>query len=264
VRASTDFLTGLANREAFRSELEAIMASADQQETLSVVCVDLDDFKDVNDRLGHAAGDDLLVAVARRLQSAVRPGDIVARLGGDEFAVLLIGVSDVVTSQLVADRIVAAMAESIEVLGERIHIGASVGLAAARQDSDPDSLMVEADVAMYIAKSLGKNRVEHYDVTLHETISAHQALKVDLFAAAARNELVLEYQPIVDLDAGDVAAVEALVRWQHPVRGLLPPSAFIGIAEESGAILSVGACSKPRRDSSPTGSAATDRSSLCR
>ncbi|MEY2449012.1 MAG: hypothetical protein QOH79_2488 [Acidimicrobiaceae bacterium] len=241
VRASTDSLTGLANRGAFRSELEATIANAERAgEPLAVLFVDLDDFKDVNDRLGHAAGDELLVEVARRLQSAIRPGDVVARLGGDEFAVLLAGVSDVATSQMVAERIVAAMAESIELLGERVRVSASVGFAAAGIESDPDSLMVEADVAMYTAKSLGKNRVERYNATLHETVIEHQALKAGLFAAAARDELVLDYQPIVDLTTGTVDGVEALVRWQHPVQGLLPPSVFIGIAEDSGAILSIG------------------------
>jgi EAL domain-containing protein (putative c-di-GMP-specific phosphodiesterase class I) len=132
------------------------------------------------------------------------------------------------------------MAEPIELLGERVRVSASVGLAAAGIESDPDSLMVEADVAMYTAKSLGKNRVERYDATLHETVIEHQGLKAGLFAAPARDELVIDYQPIVDLATGTVDGVEALVRWQHPVRGLLPPSAFIGIAEDSGAILSIG------------------------
>ncbi|MEY2431471.1 MAG: hypothetical protein QOC92_1196 [Acidimicrobiaceae bacterium] len=241
VRASTDSLTGLANRGAFRSELEATITGGDQrQEPVAVLFVDLDDFKDVNDRLGHAAGDELLVAVARRLQRAVRPGDVVSRLGGDEFAVLLAGVSDIATSQMVAERIVAAMAEPIELLGEPVRIGASVGLAESRNDSDPDSLMVEADVAMYTAKGLGKNRAERYDVTLHETVIEHQALKADLSAAASRDELVVDYQPIVDLTTGRVEALEALVRWQHPTRGLLPPSAFIAIAEDTGAIVSIG------------------------
>jgi diguanylate cyclase (GGDEF)-like protein len=239
-RASTDSLTGLANRAAFRSALEATMTAAEPRKALSVLFVDLDDFKEVNDRLGHAAGDELLVAVARRLQRAVRPGDVVARLGGDEFAVLVAAAPDAATSRMVADRIIDTIAEPIELMGERVHVSASVGLAASRDHSDPDSLMVEADVAMYTAKSLGKNRVDHYDVTLHETVIAHQALKADLSAAVSRDEFIVEYQPVVDLATGTVEAVEALVRWQHPVRGLLPPSAFIGLAENSGAIVAIG------------------------
>jgi diguanylate cyclase (GGDEF)-like protein len=207
---------------------------------LAVLFIDLDDFKEVNDRLGHAAGDELLVAVAGRLQRAVRPGDAVARLGGDEFAVLLRAVPDSGTSRVVAERIVVAMAEPVELMGEWVHVGASVGLVVSRKDSDSDSLMLEADVAMYTAKSLGKSRVEQYDFALHEIVVEHQALKTDLFQAVSRGQLVIEYQPIVDLATGTVEALEALVRWQHPSLGLLPPSAFIGIAEDSGAILTIG------------------------
>ncbi len=241
-QANHDSLTGLANRAAFHARLEAALAHPERRGgTQAVLFVDLDDFKDVNDTLGHAAGDELLCVVAARLSDAVRPGDLVARLGGDEFALLLDGVADAAVAFAVAERAVAALASPVEIGGTWAHVGASVGLAMRHDGSDPDSLMREADVAMYTAKGRGKNRVERYDATLNDAVVAHHALKTELVGAAGRGELVLDYQPIVDLDAGTFVGLEALVRWQHPTRGLLPPSAFIDLAEETGAIVGIGA-----------------------
>jgi diguanylate cyclase len=240
-RASTDSLTGLDNRAAFGTQLSAALARPDRRAgTLAVLFVDLDDFKDVNDTLGHAAGDKLLCAVATRLRETVRPGDMVARLGGDEFAILLEGVPDPAVALDVAERTVAALAAPVEVSGTWVHVGASVGLAMRKHDSDPESLMREADVAMYRAKDRGKSRVERFEVALHAAVVEHQALKAEVADAAGRGELVVDYQPIVDLAAGTLTGVEALVRWQHPTRGLLPPSAFIDVAEETGAISGIG------------------------
>ncbi len=240
-RASTDSLTGLANRAAFRARLEAVLARPERRGgTQAVLFVDLDDFKDVNDTLGHAAGDELLCVVAARLHDTVRPGDLVARLGGDEFALLIDGVPDPDVALSVAERAVVALAAPVEIAGTWVHVGASLGLAMRHDDSDPESFMREADVAMYTAKGRGKNRVERYDATLHDAVVAHQSLKAEVADAARRGELVVDYQPMVDLATGTLVGVEALVRWQHPTRGLLPPSAFIDLAEETGAIVGIG------------------------
>jgi diguanylate cyclase (GGDEF)-like protein len=241
-RATTDSLTGLANRAAFHETLAH--AVADQSETgrpLAVLFIDLDDFKDVNDSLGHAAGDALLSVVAKRLSDVVRPGDLVARLGGDEFAVLLRQLPEPDLGLVVAERAVQALAESVMIGESLVHVGASVGLTHYRSGSDSETLMREADVAMYAAKGRGKNRVQCYDSELRDMSTAHQALKQEISQAAARGELVLDYQPVVNLSSGEMLGVEALVRWQHPTRGLLPPSAFIRQAEDCGAILSLGA-----------------------
>ncbi|MDQ1498099.1 MAG: hypothetical protein QOI86_1439 [Actinomycetota bacterium] len=241
-QANHDSLTGLANRAAFRARLEAALARPERRSgTQAVLFVDLDDFKDVNDTLGHAAGDELLSVVAARLETTVRPGDLVARLGGDEFALLLDGVPDPAAALAVAERTVTALATPVEIDGTWVHVGASVGLAMRHHDSDPESLMREADVAMYTAKGRGKNRVEQYDAVLDEAVVEHNELKADVAGAASRGELVLDYQPIVNLETGAFVGVEALVRWQHPTRGLLPPFAFIALAEETGAIVDIGA-----------------------
>jgi diguanylate cyclase (GGDEF)-like protein len=242
VEATTDSLSGLANRAAFSARLQSTLARPDRRSgNQAVLFVDLDDFKDVNDTLGHAAGDELLRVVAARLTETVRPGDLVARLGGDEFALLLDGLPEPGDALTVAERVVAALAEPVQIGDGWVNVGASVGMALRREDSSLDGLMREADVAMYAAKGKGKNRVERYDAGLDDLAVARQLLKADLDGAAGRGELVLDYQPMVDLDTGRLVGLEALVRWQHPTQGLLPPSAFIEVAEETGAIISIGA-----------------------
>jgi len=195
----------------------------------------------VNDTLGHVAGDELLRVVAGRLSGAIRPGDVVARLGGDEFAVLLNGLIDPDHGFAIAERVVKVLSERLEIGQTWAHVGASVGLTMLGADSTVDTLMREADVAMYVAKGRGKDRVERYDAGLDDTAIARQALRVELDGAADRRELVVDYQPVVDLDTGAFVGLEALVRWEHPTLGLLAPSAFIDLAEESGAIISIGA-----------------------
>ena len=240
--ASSDSLSGLANRAAFRTRLEAALAQPQRhQGDQAVLFVDLDDFKDVNDTLGHAAGDHLLRVVAGRLTEAVRPGDVVARLGGDEFALLLDGFANPDDAFTLAEHVVAVLAEPVEIGGRRVHVGASVGLARRNHNSTLESLMREADVAMYAAKGLGKNRVERYDAALDDMAIARHMLRADVAAAADRGELVVDYQPVIHLETGTLMGLEALVRWQHPTRGLLPPSEFIDLAEETGAIISLGA-----------------------
>jgi diguanylate cyclase (GGDEF)-like protein len=239
--ASTDSLTGLANRAAFYDQLRATLGSPRPVGDQALLFVDLDDFKDVNDTLGHAAGDELLRVVSARLVAAVRPVDVVARLGGDEFALLLEEVPDVAHALILAERIVVALDEAVQIGAQTVHVGASVGLAMRDDYSTIEGWVREADVAMYAAKARGKNRVERYNAMLDDAAVARQLLKDEVAVAAERGELVVEYQPVVDLQRGTLIGLEALVRWQHPTQGLLPPSAFIELAEESGAILSVGA-----------------------
>ncbi len=241
VQANHDSLTGLANRAGFRRRVEEALSRPERRGgRQALLFVDLDDFKDVNDLLGHAAGDELLRVAARRLQDALRPGDLVARLGGDEFAVLLDGIPDVATACRLAGRAVDALATPVEVSGQTVHVGASVGVALRQSDSTLETLMQEADMAMYAAKGLGKGRVEAYDGVLREAAVEQHRVRADLDVAVANQELVLDYQPVLNLDSGQLVGVEALVRWQHPTRGLLPPSAFIPVAESNGAIGEIG------------------------
>ncbi len=240
-KANTDPLSGLANRAAFRVRLEAALARPERRAgSLAVLFVDLDDFKDVNDSLGHAAGDALLHVVAQRLSEVVRPGDLVARLGGDEFALLLDDLAQPDLAATVAERVVAAVAQPIDVGDTVVHVGVSVGLALRQTDSTFDLLMRQADMAMYAAKGKGKNRVESFDAGPDGVTVSLDPLRVDVGGAAQRGELVVEFQPVVDLTTGSLVGLEALVRWQHPTRGLLPPSLFIDLAERSGAIIGLG------------------------
>jgi diguanylate cyclase (GGDEF)-like protein len=242
LEANTDSLSGLPNRAAFGVRLVAALAPANRRDgNQAVLFVDLDDFKDVNDTLGHAAGDQLLRVVAGRLSDTIRPGDLVARLGGDEFAILLDGLPDLDHALAVAQRVVTALAEPVQIGSSTVHVGASVGLAMRHEHSTFDGLLREADVAMYAAKGKGKNRVECYDAGLDDLALARVALKTELGGAVDRGELILDYQAMVDLDTGLLLGMEALVRWQHPTRGLLPPSAFIALAEETGDIIGIGA-----------------------
>ncbi len=242
VQANHDSLTGLINRAGFRSKLDEALARPERRGgRQALLFIDLDDFKDVNDLLGHAAGDELLRVAATRMEHVIRPGDLVARLGGDEFAVLLDGVPDGAAACRLAERAVEALAQPIEVAGQTVLVGASVGVALRQGDSTLETLMQEADMAMYAAKGLGKGRVEAYDGVLREAALEQHRVRAELGLAVANQELILEYQPVLKLDSGHLVGVEALVRWQHPTRGLLPPSAFIPIAESNGAITEIGA-----------------------
>jgi diguanylate cyclase (GGDEF)-like protein len=235
-QARTDPLTGLANRARFHSALARAVTAGTAE--VAVLFVDLDDFKNVNDVLGHAAGDHVLREVADRLKAVTREGDLGARLGGDEFAVLLGDVSGE-GAEAVAERLVEALAAPVPIEGRVVLVGASVGLAYAAPGIGIEELVHHADVAMYAAKANGKNRVQVYEPGLlrgGEQVSFERALA----AAAGAGELVVHYQPILSLSDDRCTAVEALVRWRHPVRGLLMPADFIELAEGTGAIAGIG------------------------
>ncbi len=241
-QASHDSLTGLANRSLFTQVVASRLESADAGDLVPVILfIDLDDFKLVNDSLGHAAGDALLVAVGERLQSVLRVGDVAARLGGDEFAVLLRDTPDIRAAIHVATRLTAAMSPLFPIEGHDVNVRASIGVAAGRPGVDTaGDLLRNADLAMYSAKARGKGRVVVFESSMHEAVMARAQLSADLERAIAVREFVLVYQPIVEIASGRMVGVEALVRWEHPERGLIGPDDFIRVAEESNSILEIG------------------------
>ena len=241
-QAFHDPLTGLANRARFTDRLEHGLQRASRDgKALAVLFMDLDNFKSVNDGLGHSAGDRLLVEIAERLRRCLRPGDTAARFGGDEFAVLLEDLVSMDEATIVAERIFAALKPPFETDGKELFVRASAGIALGHGGGeDADELLRNADVAMYVAKSHGKGRFEVYQQTMHVSMIERLELLGDLQRAVDHEEFVVHYQPVVAMESGRIVGVEALVRWQHPERGLLSPAQFIPLAEESGVILSLG------------------------
>ena len=238
-QAFHDPLTDLANRSLFANQVKGAL-DADTGE-VAVLFVDLDDFKTFNDSFGHGAGDALLVAVARRMRDSVRPDDAIARLGGDEFAVMVSDERNVNESAtMVADRIMKAFEQPVSAAGEIIFVHLSIGIATTHDSHDADELIRNADLAMYRAKESGKGRHAMFDPGMRDAVLKRHGLKEELQRAVERGQLIVEYQPIVALETGEVSAAEALVRWNHPGRGRLLPSEFVPLAEETGMIIALG------------------------
>ncbi|MEU7907773.1 EAL domain-containing protein [Actinoplanes sp. NPDC049118] len=234
-QAEHDALTGLPNRVLFIERMRRAVHTGEPV----VMFVDLDDFKRINDSLGHAAGDALLVEVARRLRVSVRDDDTAARLGGDEFAILIEN-GDVDSAITAAQRIIDALAEPVDTGGTQVLTRGSVGIAVAGPDRDPTDLLRQADVAMYAAKKRGKGQFVVFDESMQDQAGSRAGLDVDLRRALETDEIHLAYQPIVSLDSGAIVGAEALVRWAHPTQGIMSPAAFLPVAEASGLILPLG------------------------
>jgi len=242
-RATSDTLTGLANRRLFVDRLNSALASRRPSTQVAVLFLDLDDFKGVNDSFGHQCGDRVLVELARRLQTVVRRGDVVARLGGDEFGVLCqhLAIGEAADVALgLAGRILTAFSAPFYLDGRPLALTASIGVALAGNDDDRENLLRRADTAMYRAKARGGACFEFFDDTMQAQVVARSETEAGLRVAARRGELTLHYQPVFDVAHGTLAGLEALLRWQHPERGLCRPHEFIGLAEETGLIGEIG------------------------
>jgi diguanylate cyclase (GGDEF)-like protein len=240
-RASVDPLTGLANRALFHERLgQALARAAADGSTCALLLLDLDDFKTVNDSLGHLRGDHVLVAVAERLRARLRAGDTAARLGGDEFAVLLERGGGEREALAVADRLASDLGQPVGVAGRQVYARASVGVRLAAGGGDPDELLRDADLAMYAAKTSAPGTARLFDATMHERAVQRLDFEAALRRAVLEQQFTVRYQPVVELAGGDVVGMEALVRWDHPLRGLVMPGEFVGLAEESGLIVPIG------------------------
>jgi len=241
-QANFDPLTRLPNRHMFMERLRNEIAKAARNDAfLALLFIDLDHFKEVNDRLGHAKGDQVLLEAARRISSCVRATDMVARLGGDEFTVILVGLDLVGSVERVARAMIALLALPFDINGEKVHLSASIGIALCPADArSSDDLIEHADQAMYASKNRGRSCFSYYTPALQAAAQARQHIAADLRAAITAQQFEILYQPIVSLQTGAVHKAEALLRWRHPVRGLLAPAEFIPFAESNGLIVEIG------------------------
>ena len=241
-QANYDELTGLANRNLVQDRLNQALAFSHRHDCgLAVIFIDLDHFKNINDGLGHDAGDLLLTQVATRLVGNVREGDTVARQGGDEFVLLLPEIRAEEDVPEITQKLVKAMSAPFDINGRELHITCSIGIASYPKDGeDRQTLLKNADAAMYRAKEMGRNNAQHYAAEMNFKAMERLVLENGLYHALGRNEFLLHYQPQVDLRTGEITGMEALVRWQHPELGLVSPAMFIPVAEDSGLIVSIG------------------------
>jgi diguanylate cyclase (GGDEF)-like protein len=260
-QAYHDPLTGLANRSLFIEQVERQLN--DRPSDLPVVLfIDVDDFKIVNDSFGHATGDALLMKIGERLRGCLRGDDVAARLGGDEFGILLLDDPDLTRAQRIAERIMATLKTPFGINGKELRVGASIGIAVSHGGAEaPQELLRNADVAMYMAKSRGKGQAAIFEPKMHTAMIQRHDLGAELHRAVGRDEFLLRFQPVVTLSHGDTVGAEALIRWRHPIRGVVSPGDFMAVAEESDVILPIGrwvlveACREAQRWSPPSGKA---------
>ena len=239
--AHYDALTDLPNRVAFYERMESVLSHLRRAEPMSVLSLDLDHFKSVNDTLGHPVGDRLLQAAAERMRSCVRSEDVVARLGGDEFAILQVPSEQPTDVTALAARLIEVVGAPYDIDGHQVVVGVSVGIAIAPNDSrEPDALMKDADLALYRAKADGGGAYRFFEVEMDARMQARRAVELDLRKALKNCEFEVYYQPIIDVKSGQISSCEALVRWHHPERGMIAPLEFIPVAEATGIIVPLG------------------------
>jgi len=240
--ASHDTLTGLPNRDLLQDRIHQSIAQAQRgNHPAALLFIDLDHFKHINDSLGHDMGDLLLKEVAQRLVTSVRSEDTVARQGGDEFIVLLPSMSDAQDAGILAQKLLADLMAPYQIRGKELHITASIGIAVFPDDGeDVESLLRNSDIAMYHAKAAGRNNYQFFTQKMNQLAAERLALSTDLRHALSRGEMLLHYQPIIDIGSGKLAGIETLLRWQHPEHGLISPLKFIPLAEETGLIMPIG------------------------